>query len=130
MLVLKIALWYERNSHTVSCLLTFVHCMKCPRVSSLFKPSVLNATLHQYLATLGPNNLENIVIDKLKNKVLQVDNPIKSTDSLKCKALEQYQTSRILSAKERKKRGLHLLHLQSFSYVLSFDETVLYSNFL
>lgn len=74
---------------------------------------MLSATLKSYLETLtreSNNNNNSAAADKLKNKVLQLDNPIKTTDAAKsAHNYAQAQSAKLLSACERRKLGLHLL---------------------
>lgn len=83
-----------------------------PQAKTLNKPYVLSATLKSYLETLTRASSSNsgAAADKLKNKVLQLDNPVKTTDAVKsAHSYAQAQSAKLLSARQRRKLGLHLL---------------------
>ncbi|TMW64720.1 hypothetical protein Poli38472_011600 [Pythium oligandrum] len=80
------------------------------RLASMRKPNVLNATLRQYIEALTTNQNTGAATDKLKNKVMQFDNPIRTTDAAKRAQNEtQAQSAKLLSARQRRKLGLHLV---------------------
>ena len=56
-----------------------------PKVGSLSKPYQSASVLKDYLSTVlrAGKASDRIVADKLKNKVLQIDNPVKSKDARK-----------------------------------------------
>ncbi|KAJ0407834.1 hypothetical protein P43SY_008295 [Pythium insidiosum] len=78
-------------------------------VRSLRKTSVMQAALKQVIQhTAGPGADPT---DKLKNKVLQFDNPARPADAAKRAAMQaaQAQQSKLLSARQRRRLGLHLV---------------------
>lgn len=82
-----------------------------PQAKTLNKPYVLSATLKSYLETLSRESSNSgAAADKLKNKVLQLDNPIKTTDAAKnAHNYAQAQSAKLLGARQRRNLGLHLL---------------------
>jgi hypothetical protein len=78
------------------------------------KSNVLHATLKQYIGAFTNEGNAASMTDKLKNKVLQFDNPIRTaTGAAKQQAVmknnAQAQSSRLLSARQRRKLGLHMV---------------------
>lgn len=88
----------------------FAFCEQFPQVKTLNKPYVLTATLKNYLGMMTQDDNASAASDKLKNKVLQLDNPIKTTDASK-QALNQAQaqSAKLMSARQRRRLGLHLI---------------------
>lgn len=83
-----------------------------PQAKTLSRQYVLSATLKSYLDAATQNGGKSVdaAADKLKNKVLQLDNPVKTTDKAKLAlGTAQAQTAKLLSARQRRQLGLHLL---------------------
>lgn len=84
-----------------------------PQAKTLGKPYVLSATLKNYFETVMAQSsaaTSAAAADKLKNKVLQLENPIKAVDAAKhAHSAARAQTAKLLSARQRRKLGLHLL---------------------
>ncbi|ETK80721.1 hypothetical protein F441_13740 [Phytophthora nicotianae CJ01A1] len=93
-------------------ILTFL--LQQPQVKTLTKPRALHETLKNYLesVTQGTRAGSNAV-DSLKNKVLSLDNPFKTsateTAEKTIAAASRSQTAKLLSARQRRKLGLHML---------------------
>lgn len=84
--------------------------MQMSQVPKLQKPYARTAILNQYLSAMMADRNANTASDKLKNKVLQLDNPIKTTDAVKAaKNQAQGQTAKLMSARQRRKHGLHMI---------------------
>ncbi|ETK80723.1 hypothetical protein, variant 2 [Phytophthora nicotianae CJ01A1] len=90
------------------------NCSLQPQVKTLTKPRALHETLKNYLesVTQGTRAGSNAV-DSLKNKVLSLDNPFKTsateTAEKTIAAASRSQTAKLLSARQRRKLGLHML---------------------
>ncbi|DBA02709.1 TPA: hypothetical protein N0F65_010534 [Lagenidium giganteum] len=72
-----------------------------------------SAAFKQFLSMATAGGSEAAALDKLRNKILQVDNPIKTTDAAKQAARQAQtahaQTTMLLGARRRRQLGLHLL---------------------
>lgn len=81
-------------------------------METLQRQYVLSATLKSFLDTATETGGKSVAAaaEKLKNKVLQLDNPVRTTDRNKSAlSSAQAQTAKLLSARQRRELGLHLL---------------------
>ncbi|GLD97002.1 hypothetical protein PINS_up005685 [Pythium insidiosum] len=83
-------------------------------VTALRKTSALQSALKQFLQQTSNGSggaASGDPTDKLKNKVLQFDNPVRPTDTAKRAAMNaaQAQQAKLLSARQRRRLGLHLV---------------------
>ncbi|TDH65112.1 uncharacterized protein CCR75_000600 [Bremia lactucae] len=84
------------------------------QIKSFSKPHAYHETLKSYLeAVTKGSKASSTAVDSLKNKVLSLDNPFKNTaaDTTK-KAIARAslkQTHKLISARQRRKLGLHVL---------------------
>ena len=89
--------------------------MQQARVPTLTKPRVLHETLKNYLETVTHGTkADSSAVGSLKNKVLSLDNPFKksaaaATVAKTIAAASRNQTAKLLSARQRRALGLHLL---------------------
>ncbi|KAF4043970.1 hypothetical protein GN244_ATG03845 [Phytophthora infestans] len=89
-------------------------CSLQPQASTLAKPRALHETLKNYLESVTQDTRAGSnAVDSLKNKVLSLDNPFKTTSAETVeKAIavaSNKQTASLLSARQRRKLGLHML---------------------
>ncbi|POM72399.1 GPI ethanolamine phosphate transferase [Phytophthora palmivora] len=90
-------------------------CSLQPQAKMLAKPRALHETFKNYLesVTQGTRAGSNS-IDSLKNKVLSLDNPFKTTAAETTEktiaAASRKQTAKLLSARRRRELGLHMLN--------------------
>ncbi|KAF1336002.1 Vacuolar protein sorting-associated protein 16, partial [Globisporangium splendens] len=83
------------------------NCSLLPQVATLKKSSMQRATLKQYL---GSVMAEGVAAEKLKNKVLQLDNPIKKpTAAANGANAVNIDAGKRLSARQRRQLGLHVI---------------------
>lgn len=92
-------------------------CMQQTKAANLVSTSSLNGVLNRYLSivsTAGASDSATpsaAVVEKLRNKVMQLDNPVRTTDAAKQAGNSALaQIAKLMNAHQRRQAGLHLLH--------------------
>lgn len=89
-------------------------CSLQPQAEMLMKPRALHETFKNYLESVTQGMKTGAsAVDGLKNKVLSLDNPFKTTAAETAEktiaAASRKQTAKLLSARRRRELGLHML---------------------
>ncbi|KAK1948159.1 Ribonuclease P protein subunit p29 [Phytophthora citrophthora] len=89
-------------------------CSLQPQAEVLMKPRALHETFKKYLGSVTQGTKAGAyAVDGLKNKVLSLDNPFKTTAAETAEktiaAASRKQTAKLLSARRRRELGLHML---------------------